>query len=267
MIRINLLPREAGKKAATAAPGATRQRGNPFPLFVLILLVLYALGGAAFYWAFSQDARSWETLQEVAKRKERVQKTLDQRKQELISKTAELEDIERRYEVARALSPENRVYWSEKLNMLALARRDLAVYLTKLALTESVEEVETPESQRKREEHKAKKLPGPEPAPIKRPIINQTLNIEGVAYGRDGQERLNNVLAFQRTLKELRWRRENGAVVRFLDGMNPEFVQLPQKIDSLGGIEVMRFGFAVKAEPQTDRPAGELPQASSGASR
>lgn len=264
MIKINLLPREAGKKAAAAGPSAARIGFNPLMVFLLVLAILYVAGGAAFFWAYSESARVKRTYQEVSRRKERAQKTLEQKKKELIERSAELEDIERRYEVARALSPENRIFWSEKLNMLALARRDLAVYLTKLELTEKVDEVETPESKKKREEHRAKKLPGPEPLPIKRPIINQTLNVFGVAYGRDAQERLNNVVAFQKTLKELKWRRENGAVVRFLDGMNPEFGQYPQKVEMVGGVEVMRFGISIRAEPQTDRPVATTNQAASG---
>lgn len=265
MIKINLLPREPGKKAAGAtSAGGVRFGFDPFLAFVLILVVLYVAGAGVFYWAYSQSAKVNRAHQEVRSRREQKAKQVERAKRELMERSAEIEDIERRYEVARALSPENRVFWSEKLNMLALARRDLAVYITKISLSEKVDEIETPESAKKRQEHREKKLPGPEPAPVKRPIINQWLTIEAVAYGRDAQEKLNNVVAFQNAVKNLKWRRENGTIVRFLDGMNPEFGQLPQKVANVGGIEVMRFGFVINAEPQTDRqmpstqqPAGE----------
>ncbi|MGB9692488.1 MAG: hypothetical protein ACPL7D_10000 [Candidatus Sumerlaeaceae bacterium] len=265
MIKINLLPREAGKKAPGSAAGPKGLAVNPMFVFSAILVLLYVVGAFAFFWAYSESAKANRAFQEVKNRKEKKQKEVDRRKKELLEKSAELEDIERRYEVARALSPENRIYWSEKLNMLALARRDLAVYVTKINLSEKVDEVETPESVKKRQEHRDKKLPGPEPAPVKRPIINQSLTIEAIAYGRDAQEKLNNVVAFQNALKNLKWRRENATIVRFLDGLNPEFSQLPQKVAIVGGIEVMRFGFVVNAEPQTSRqPAATNAPASGG---
>ncbi len=265
MIKINLLPREAGKKAAGAAAGPSGIHFNPMLVFTALLALLYVGAAGAFFWAYSAGSQANRAYQEVKNRKDKKQKEVERRKKELLEKSAELEDIERRYEVARALSPENRIYWSEKLNMLALARRDLAVYITKLTLSEKVDEVETPESVKRRQEHRDKKLPGPEPAPVKRPIINQSLTIEAIAYGRDAQEKLNNVVAFQNALKNLKWRRENGTIVRFLDGMNPEFGQLPQKVATVGGVEVMRFGFTVNAEPQTDRrPAAANAPASGG---
>lgn len=256
MIKINLLPPEAGKKAAPGAAKGPSLGLTPVHLLVALLLVLYAAGAVAFYWAYNEGTKADRAYQDVLNRKMRKEKERDRLKQEIQSSAALREDIEAKYEVARALSPENRIFWSEKLNMLALGRRELAVYITKISLSEKVDEVETPESVRKREEHKAKKLPGPEPAPIKRPIINQSLTIEAIAYGRDAQEKLNNVVAFQNVLKNLKWRRQNGTIVRFLDGLSPEFGQLKQKIDNVGGIEVMRFGFVVQAEPQTDRPVG-----------
>jgi hypothetical protein len=257
MIKINLLPREVGKKAAgiAAAKGAGFSL-SPMLVFGAILLILYCAGGLLFYRAYSAGAQAARELQEAENRKNKRQKELDRLKQEIRESAAMREDIEAKYEVARALSPENRIFWSEKLNMLALARLELAVYITKLTLSETVEEVETPESVKKREEHRNKKLPGPEPTAIKRPIINQALTIEAIAYGRDAQEKLNNVVAFQNALKNLKWRRENGTIVRFLDGMSPDFKQLRQKVDRVAGVEVMRFGFIVNAEPQTDRPVG-----------
>lgn len=266
MIKINLIPREAGKKAGAAAPGRARLGFDPFLIFALVLVILYVAAAGVFYWAYRESAKVNRAFQEVSSRKQQKQKQVERVKRELMERSAEIEDIERRYEVARALSPESRVFWSEKLNMLALARRDFAVYITKIALAEKVDEIETPESEKRRREHREKKLPGPEPAAVKRPIINQWLTIEAVAYGRDAQEKLNNVVAFQNSVKNLKWRRENGTIVRFLDGMNPEFGQLPQKLATVGGIEVMRFGFVINAEPQTVRQISATEQ-SAGAKK
>jgi hypothetical protein len=166
-------------------------------------------------------------------------------------------EIEEKYEVAMALSPRNRVFWSEKINMLSRARMDLAVYVTKLVLTEKIDEIETPESVKRREEWKNSKRKDtePEPKPIKRPIINQTLHVEAIAYGNDDPQRLRQIVAFQEALNKLKWQRVSNDTVRFMDGLNPEFVQLPQKRDVVGGVEVMRFGFECNAEPQMESTA------------
>ena len=118
-------------------------------------------------------------------------------------------------------------------------------------------EIETPESVARREEWKTKKKePGEqEPKPIKRPIINQALQVDAIAYGVDDPQRLRQIIAFQGALQRLKWTRENGTPSNFLDGLKPEFGQRLQKRDIVGGVEVMQFGFVVEAEPQTDRTA------------
>lgn len=253
MIKINLLPPElAAKKAAGAAKGAPAAPKSPLLVIGVVLLLLYAVGGYMGYLVYSSGVESDRKLAQERAKKEKKQKELQRLEKELAAAAADREEIEARYEVAKALNPDNRIYWSEKLNMLAKARMDLAVYVTKLSLNEQVDEVETPESAKRREEWRKKKPAGvPEPAPIKRPIINQSLTIDAIAYGRDSQEKLNNVIAFQFALRNLKWRRESGEIVRFMDGMNNDFGQLRQKTDMVGGVEVLRFGVVVHAEPQT----------------
>lgn len=257
MIKINLLPHEAGKRAAGG--GAKKQKA-PMSVARLVyagIAAVYLLAGGAAYFVYQVSAESTKRVRDRQTEKETLTKRVERQRKELNEATANTADIEEKYEVAVALSPENRVFWSEKLNMLSRARMNLGVYITRLQLTETVTEIETPESVARREEWKNKKKePGEqEPKPVKRPIINQALQVDAIAYGVDDPQRLRQIIAFQGALQRLKWTRESGAPSNFLDGLKPEFGQRLQKRDTVGGVEVMRFGFVVEAEPQTDRTA------------
>jgi hypothetical protein len=137
--------------------------------------------------------------------------------------------------------------------MIARARMDLAVYITKLQLKETITEVETAESVKAREEfknRKDKKANEREPKPIKRPVINQTLTIQAIAYGNDSPQRLRQVNSFGEVLRNLQWTRHNGEEVKYVDGMQRDFQFLPQKLVKVAGVDVLRFGLVCKAEPQ-----------------
>src|SRR5215213_4865067 len=104
--------------------------------------------------------------------------------------------------------------------MVAKARMNLAVYITKLNLEEDVQELETPESVARREEWKKQQAKGTakgvEPKPIKQPVINQAFTIEAIAYGADSSQRLRQVNSFYENLKTLEWKRKSGVSARFL---------------------------------------------------
>jgi hypothetical protein len=255
MIKINLLPPEAGKRSSGGGAKVAKGPRSAFLPLALVLVILYGIGGYGAYWLYDKGVQSDLKVKAERSRKDRKEREVKRLQEEVDTHTADREEIEEKYEVARALSPENRVFWSEKLNMIARSRIDLAVYVTKLQLKEKVDEVETPESVKRREEWKAakQKPTAREPNPVKRPIINQSLTIEALAYGNDTAQRLRQVSAFQEALQNLKWQRENGEVVRFMDGMRIDFGQLSQKLAVVGGVEVWRFGFVVVAEPQLDR--------------
>jgi cell division protein FtsB len=258
MIRINLLPTEgAGRKARMGGAPASAPPSSPGFMAATLLLVLL-LGVAAWYGysSYTRVGDAKRALASVTAKRDKTKKELQEKEREFEKFAAESEEVEEKYAVVQGLSPHNRIFWSEKLNMIARARLDLAVYIMKLTLTEKINEIETPESIKRREEWKNRKNRKPEekePKPIKVPIINQTLTIEAIAYGQNSPERLSQVTGFSNMLTTMTWKRDNGEVVRFMDGMKPEFRQLPQKIEKVGGVEVLRFGFACEAEPQRDR--------------
>jgi hypothetical protein len=266
MIKINLLPSEAGKRAS-AARSETSLRlpsGGALPLIALLFIVYAGLAYAAF-WMYQKGEQSTAARREIESDKRKKANLVKRKQQEFEINNALAQETEEKFQVVQALSPQNRIFWSEKLNMIAKARLDLAVYVTKLVLNEQIDEMETPESVARREawRKETKHPPGQEkePKPIKRPIINQWLEIEAIAYGADSSQRLNQLNAFGAALRALDWKRENNNNARFMDGLTSEFGVKNQKTAKVGGVEVLRFGLICKAEPQLDRtPAAMAPQ-------
>jgi hypothetical protein len=251
MIKINLLPPEQGKRPLAAAKKAAGPSAAPY-YFVLALLYLGALYGA--YWAYQQGVKSQQLLARKTAERDKKKAEVKRREADFQKNNLLSQEIEEKYAVVQALGPENRIFWSEKMNMVSKARMNLAVYVTKLKLDESITELETPESVQRREEWRKLKeknqAKGVEPKPIKQPIINQTLTIEAISYGADSSQRLRQVNSFYENLKTLEWKRKSGTPAQFLERLKPDFNQLNQKLDRVGGVDVLRFGFAIQADPQ-----------------
>jgi hypothetical protein len=257
MIKINLLPPEAGKRQTAAGRSLKLPKAGLLPYVGGFILALGVAGYTAFS-AYQNQKSAKEALAEAEKTKKNKQELI-KRRQEAFDRTNQLtREIEQKFAVVQALGPENRVFWSEKLNMIALARLNLAVYVTKLTLDEQIGERETKESRERREEfQKRPKKPNEQPPkPVMEPIINQSLFVEAIAYAQDSSQRLNQINRFYDALKKLRWKRESGMGAGFLDKMLPEFEQLPHKITRVGGFTVLRFGFKIIAVPQQDKSSG-----------
>lgn len=225
-----------------------------------MLLYAGAVAGGYYVWTMGDESAKELRVQEAKrnKKKEEVQA----RQAQFEANNLRSQEIEEKYAVVEALGPQNRIFWSEKVNMIAMARLNLAVYVTKLELEEQIDERETPESVRRREDWKAEKqrnpkLQTPEPKPVKQPVINQTLVINAIAYGNDSAQRLQQISSFYDNLRNLTWTRESGETAHFQDRMANEFEQLPHKVDRVAGVDIVRFGFRIKADPQLDRTQAE----------
>lgn len=259
MIKVNLLPTESGKRQA-AARRPTGPSAAPFYLLLGLLYLAAAVGG---YFVYSKSAEAARQVRTQTATRDTLKKEVQQRQAEFEANNLRSQEIEEKYAVVEALGPHNRIFWSEKVNMIAMARLNLAVYITKLELQEKIDERETPDSVRRRETWKAAKekdpkLKTPEPLPVKQPVINQTLIIQAIAYGNDSAQRLTQIRSFYENLNALEWKRESGETAKFLDRMANEFAQLPQKVDRVAGVDVIRFGFSIKADPQLDRTTEDL---------
>ncbi|MGI8907818.1 MAG: hypothetical protein ACR2IE_15160 [Candidatus Sumerlaeaceae bacterium] len=251
MIKINLLPPEAGKRPLAAAKRSAGPNATPYYM-VLALLYVVAFYGA--FWAYQQGEKATKLLAQKTSDRDKRKAEVKRREKRFQENNLLSQEIEEKYAVVQALGPENRIFWSEKMNMVAKARMNLAVYVTKLRLDETILELETPESVKKREEwarqQQKNQAKGTEPKPIKQPVINQTLTIEAIAYGADSSQRLRQVNSFYENLKTLQWKRKSGTPARFLERLRPDLGQLNQRVARVGGVDVLRFGFAIQANPQ-----------------
>lgn len=271
MIKINLLPGEAAAKRAGAKKKAAGS-GALTP-FVLGLLVLYA--GAAFLgWrSYDKYASKKKEMADTQAKLTKLDKEIAEREKEFQEQLAEAQEIEEKFAVVQALNPPNRLYWSEKLNQLALAQTKAAVYVTRISMDEKIEEVETPESKARRAAWNAKvKKPGSKEKPppvVKMPIIKQTLTVQAIAYGTNSSQRLQQVRLFMDALKNLEWTRKSGEKTSFFAGMNPEMMTMSQKMTQIGGVDVLSFGFRIAALEQLTNVSntdakGETPPAPPG---
>lgn len=259
MIKVNLLPAESGKRQAAAR----KPSGPNAAPFYLLLMLLYMAAAAGGYYVYTMGAEAAAEVRARTAKRDTLKAEVQKRQAEFEANNLRSQEIEERYAVVETLGPQNRIFWSEKVNMIAMARLNLAVYITKIELEEQIDERETPESVARREQWaaaKAKdaKLATPEPKPVKQPIINQTLVISAIAYGNDSSQRLAQIISFGENLNTLQWKRESGESASFLDRMASEFEQLQHKVDRVAGVDVIRFGYRIKADPQLDKTTDDL---------
>ncbi len=259
MIKVNLLPPESGKRQAAAR----KSSGPSAAPFYLLLMLLYMAAAAGGYFVYTVGAAASEEVASRTEKRDALKADVQRRQADFEENNLRSQEIEEKYAVVETLGPQNRIFWSEKVNMIAMARLNLAVYVTKIELEEQIDERETPESVARREAWTASKkedpkLATPEPKPVKQPIINQTLVINAIAYGNDSSQRLAQIRSFYENLNAVQWKRQTGNQARFLHRMASEFEQLPQKVDRVAGVDVIRFGFRIKADPQLDRTTDDL---------
>lgn len=259
MIKVNLLPADSGKRQTAARKPATPSAAP----FYLLLMLLYMAAAAGGYFVYTMGAEAAAEVKSRTSKRDVLKAEVQKRQSDFEANNLRSQEIEEKYAVIETLGPQNRIFWSEKVNMIAMARLNLAVYITKIELEEQIDERETPESVLRRETWQAAKvkdpkLATPEPKPVKQPIINQTLIISAIAYGNDSSQRLAQIRSFYENLNAVQWKRESGEQARFLDRMASEFEQLPQKVDRVAGVDVIRFGFKIKADPQLDKTADDL---------
>lgn len=151
----------------------------------------------------------------------------------------------------KALSPPDRIFWSEKLNMLS-AMIPENVYITRMEMVEEQKQIQTTESQRKIEEWeklpKEKQEKTPKPEPVMKPLISQNLKIEGIVKATTPDGALELVVDFHKRMKTYSQSRPNGETSRFDDQIS-DIRLTDTKMGNTGGVDVHLFEFEIKTEP------------------
>jgi Tfp pilus assembly protein PilN len=255
MIRLNLLPQdEKSRRRRSSRPsssepyhgggggGGTGDGTSPLVYLLVIPAFLIAIG--AFAYIYYMDVYQPEQERDA------LQVTLDDLRAEvsdLEGQYANLREALYQYEqqarVVDILMPTNRILWSEKLYQISQCVPD-NVYITHIEVNETVNEIETVESIEARlaweVEPEETRSPTP-PEPILVPSIIQTLNIDGIAYSDEVDERIGMVLHFRDNLfNHVGWG-ETGQVRRFMD----HFAEAPRieynRIRDVAGVLVNEF--------------------------
>ncbi len=244
MIKINLVPAElAGKKR--------RERiGAPKPSFIVTLVVigLFVVVVCEGLLAHRAKAASDNALKTAISERDEVKGQIDALEGEYQRLKYIKMLVANQIEILNSLNPTNRLLWSEKLNMLA----DLIppnVYITDLLMTESVQNVETFESQQHRAEWEKAGKKGTAPAVVKKPIIRQSLRITGITFAQNSEKRLQLVLDFLNALQKYTYRTASGKTQRFMDNFDDliKIVRIPTIL--VQGVEVSQFVFVITSRP------------------
>lgn len=244
MIKINLVPAElAGKKRR-------EKIAAPKPSFIVTLVVigLFVVVVCEGLLMHRAKAASDKALKTAISEHDEVKGKIDALEGEYKS----LRDIKmlvaNQIEILNSLNPTNRLLWSEKLNMLA----DLIppnVYITDLLMTESVNNVETLESQQRRAEWEKAGKKGTAPAVVKKPVIKQSLRITGITFAENSEKRLQLVVDFLNALQEYSYRTASGETRRFMENFDDsvKIVNIPTVV--VQGVEVSQFIFVISSRP------------------
>lgn len=259
MIQINLLDQAQarGRTRPARQRKSTGGGGSTFGTLVVLLTVALVLAGnAGLGWTlYRKVATAAEEPAALRRQIKQVEDKIAQTAGASEQVKAFEEVLNNQREVLRTLDPEDRILWSEKLNMLAaLIPRD--VFLSDIEIVEVVELVETEESIRQRQAWQkldAKKR-GPEPAVVQRPVIHYDVRLEGLATGRDSVAQFDNVLAFHRAMTSYEMTTPTGEKRRFMDGFvdNVDFNLI--EATTYEGAPVNKFIFKLRTVNQGEQP-------------
>lgn len=253
MIKINLLPQEitggkGGAQAAQSSPGDSKA------LVVFVLVLLFAANAAGGFWMFKQRSESIARTKSLDEQSKGLKAQLAKRQQEYQELKASLDTLTNQIAVLKSLDPEDRLFWAQKLNMLPLLVPD-GVFITKLQISENVEQKETVASQKKYQEWTQKGSKGAPPAHQTKPSITQILDVYGVSYvsGNATSQRLNQILEFLRALqgKMVKLPFSKDKELSFMDHFNEDVTFSPFELGQVGNREVSTFRFTFKSKPIT----------------
>lgn len=230
MIRINLLPgaekkgRAAGRAAAPVAAGG----GSFTPLAMVVLVLFLGVDGFLLWSGYNTIQKSEKRIVEKKAEQAKIEKELAELGPEAVQIEYEMRLFDTQLEILRSL--DNRILWSQKLNMMAKLIPP-SVFLSEIAITENFREVEiksSVEARKKFEQSKGKER-GEKPEVVKKPVVSYTLRLSGLATGSDSVQQLDNVSKFHDALVTFEEKDGKGETVRFMDNMKPsiefEFVE------------------------------------------
>jgi Tfp pilus assembly protein PilN len=246
MIKINLLPAEvAGRKRRERA---IAPKTSSVVLIIIVLCYVFVAGEA--WWVYNKSAASNKAVMDLRAERDAKKSQIDKISSEFKTLKALKEIATNQIEILNSLDPPTRLLWAEKINMLAeLIPRN--VYVTSIVMTEKTDMVVTAESRRRIAEWEKQGKKGPKPPEVKKPVITQTLNLSGVTWDENSEERLQRVVDFYYALKDFSTTAPNGEVRRFMDNFKDNIQIAPITSDRIANVPVRKFEFIIVTKPIT----------------
>jgi len=249
MIKINLLPPEMMKTKRDRSRVATAP-SSAAPLVAITLIIAYLAVGAFAYWVYDAKRTKDKEVKGLIQKRDSLKKEI-QNKQQKFKELMELKTlVTNQLEILNALDPPNRLYWSEKLNMLA----DIVpkgVYLTNINVSEQIAEIETEASRQRRTTWVQSGSKGPAPPVIKKPVITQTLSISGITWADEPEQRLQLIIRFNDAMKNYSYVGPNNQERHFMDNFETLIRIDPTYVDSVAARAINRFRLILKTKPFT----------------
>jgi len=251
MIKINLLPPEMAKSKRERV-GIAAIPSSATPFVAVILIVAYIIVGAFAYRIINAKRIRDNEVKQLTQEREKLKKEV-QDKQVKFRELMELKTlVTNQLEILGALDPPNRLYWSEKMNMLA----DLVpkgVYLTNITVSEQIAETETEASKQRRATWVQSGSKGAAPPVIKKPVITQTLNIAGITWSDDPEQRLQLIIRFHDAMKNYSYVGHNNQERHFMDNFENLIRIDPTYVDSVSARTINRFRLILRTKPFTSK--------------
>lgn len=255
MIKINLLPQEMVGAKGGASAGSAPSPASGKLLVAAALIALVAVDAVLGFYLYTAQASAKAELEELEDRATEIAQELEETEVTYNQETADIELMNDLISVYESLDSDDRILWSEKLNMLPLLVPE-NIYLSDIQVTQQIREIETEDSVKARnawQEKKASERSAEPPAAEMVPVITQSMRLVGICYveGGSGPQRLTQISRFYQNLQGAK------SVVlpfdkqerRFVTGFDPNIRLEPINVTTINDREVSTFNFTMRTKP------------------
>lgn len=247
MIKVNLLPQELlGKGSAAKA----QQSSDGGLVVFLALFGFVVVVGTIFGYSINAQYQAEKAKKEADARAKTLEGELRALRVEYEELESMLRILQNQKAVLDALDPPDRLLWSKKLNMLPMLVPE-NVFLTDIVLTEKVSEIETEESLKANQAWVAAGSKGTPPPKEKVPVIDQKMELTGLAYSPEGksENRLQRITEFRTNLESKDVKIPyTGKVERYIAGFRRQVGISAIELTSVMERDVSKFTFSLQAE-------------------
>lgn len=247
MIKVNLLPQELlGKGSSQKA----QQSSDGGLVVFLALFGFVVVVGTIFGYSIHAQYQAEKAKKEAEARAKTLEGELRALRVEYEELELMLRILQNQKAVLDALDPPDRLLWSKKLNMLPMLVPE-NVFLTDIVLTEKVSEIETEESLKATQAWVAAGSKGTPPPKEKVPVIDQKMDMTGLAYSPEGksENRLQRITEFRTNLESKDVKIPyTGKSERFIVGFRRTVGISAIELSSVMERDVSKFTFSLQAE-------------------